>query len=172
MASGSGSEFSTVTQQNIVFPPILSPDADKPDENGFYPKWDGPALFKRRSEVTPSTWALVYQQEDVQEDSVFPAGVVQGSVNGARRVGPLKPGAVGHPKHVEGYTIIGLDPAIAGKTALVALTFNRADGRIYVLDCLNMAEGNYQKIRAAIEAFVVKYKPQEVRVEINAFQKR
>lgn len=35
MASGSGSEFSTVTQQNIVFPPILSPDAGKPDENGF-----------------------------------------------------------------------------------------------------------------------------------------
>ena len=142
-----------------------------PDENGYYPKWDGPTLFKRRSEVTPSTWALVYQQEDVQEDSVFPPGVVQGSVNGARRVGPLKAGAVGHPKSVEGYTVIGLDPAIAGKTALVALTYNRADGRIYILDCLNMSEGNYQKIRAAIEAYVEKYKPQEMRIEINAFQK-
>lgn len=143
----------------------------EPDENGHYPKWDGASLFKRRSEVTPTTWALVYQQEDVQEDSVFPPGVVQGSVNGARRVGPLKPGAMGHPKGVEGYTIIGLDPAIAGRTALVALTYNRADGKIYVLDCLNMAEGNYQKISAAIEAYVEKYKPQEIRIEINAFQK-
>lgn len=142
-----------------------------PNENGFYPKWDGPALFKRRSEVTPSTWALVYQQEDVTEDSVFPPALVQGSVNGARRVGPLRPGAVGHPKAVEGYTIVGLDPAVAGRTALVALTYNRADGKIYVLDCLNMAEGNYPKIRAAIEAYVDKYKPQEVRIEINAFQK-
>lgn len=142
-----------------------------PNENGFYPKWDGPALYKRRSEVTPSTWALVYQQQDIQEDSVFPAALVQGSTNGARRVGPLKPGAVGHPSAVEGYTLIGLDPAIAGKTALVALTYNRADGKIYVLDCLNMAEGNYQRIRAAIEAYVERYKPQEIRIEINAFQK-
>lgn len=143
----------------------------QPNERGFYPKWDGPALYKRRSEVTPSTWALVYQQQDIQEDSVFPSALVQGSTNGARRVGPLKPGAVGHPSHVEGYTLIGLDPAIAGKTALVAITYNKADGKIYVLDCLNMAEGNYQRIRAAIEAFVERYKPQEIRIEINAFQK-
>ena len=148
-------------------------DEDIPaDENGFYPKWDGPSLFKRRSEVTPSTWALVYQQEDIQEDSVFPPALVQGSVNGARRVGPLKQGAVGHPKDTSNqYTIIGMDPAIAGKTALVALSYNKSDGKIYILDCLNMAEGNYQKIRAAIEAFTEKYKPQEVRIEINAFQK-
>jgi hypothetical protein len=86
-------------------------------------------------------------------------------------VGPLKAGAVGHPNHVEGYTIIGLDPAIAGKTALVAITYNRADGKIYVLDCLNMSEPSYQKIRSAIEAFTERYKPQEFRIEINAFQK-
>jgi hypothetical protein len=97
--------------------------------------------------------------------------LVSGSTNGARRVGPLKPGAVGHPKNVETYTIVGLDPAVAGKTALVALSYNKADGKIYVLDCLNMAEGTYQKIRAAIEAFTERYRPQEVRIEINAFQK-
>ena len=147
------------------------------DKDGFYPKWDGQTLFRRRSEVTPSTWALVYQQEDVQEDSVFPPALVAGSTNGARRVGPLRPtlpgqrNAVGHPDVVDGYTVVGLDPAISGKTALVALTYNKADGRIYILDCLNMSEGTYQKIRAAIEAFVDKYKPQEVRIEINAFQK-
>ena len=97
--------------------------------------------------------------------------MVQGSVFGSRRVGPLKPGATGHPKVVEGYTIIGMDPAIAGNAALVAITYNRADGRIYVLDCLNMAEPSYQKIRTAIEEMTIKYKPQEIRIEINAFQK-
>ena len=143
----------------------------EPNEKGYYPKWDGSALFKRRSEVTPSTWALVYQQEDVQEDSIFPPAVIQGSINGSRRVGPLKPGAVGHPKHVEGYTIIGMDPAISGKAALVAITVNRADGRIYVLDTLNMSEPSYQKIQEAIQDWTIKYKPQEIRIEINAFQK-
>ena len=86
-------------------------DEDTPDENGLYPKWDGPTLARRRGEVTPSTWALVYQQEDVTEDSIFPAELVQGSINGMRKRGPLRPGAAGHPGQVEGYTVVGFDPA-------------------------------------------------------------
>jgi hypothetical protein len=146
-------------------------DTDTPKENGYFPKWDGPTLAKRRSEVTPSTWALVYQQEDIQEDSIFPPVLVAGSTNGARHKGPLRPGVVGHPPKVEAYTIIGFDPAMAGNAAFVVATYNRADGRIYVLDCINMAEPTPQKIRATIEDLVEKYKPQEFRVEINAHQK-
>jgi hypothetical protein len=146
-------------------------DDVQPDEEGFYPKWDGPALNRRRGEVTPSTWALVYQQEDVQEDSTFAPALVAGSTNGARRVGHLRPGAVGHPNQVESYTIIGVDPATAGKAAFVVLSYNRADGRLYVLDAVNMEDPNYQKIINQVQDLVLKYKPNEVRVEINAFQK-
>jgi hypothetical protein len=146
-------------------------DDDTPQENGFYPKWDGQALFKRRSEVTPSTWALVYQQEDIQEDSIFPPVLVQGSTNGMRKRGPLKPGAAGHPPQVEGHTVIGFDPAMAGNAAFVVCTYNRADGRIYVVDCVNMSEPTPQKIRATIEELTTRYRPQEFRVEINAHQK-
>jgi len=146
-------------------------DEDTPDEEGLYPKWDGPTLARRRGEVTPSTWALVYQQEDVTEDSIFPAELVQGSINGMRKRGPLKPGAAGHPQRVEGYTVIGFDPAMAGNAAFVAMTYNKADGKIYVLDCLNMAEPTPQKIRETIENFTHTYSPQEFRVEINAHQK-
>jgi hypothetical protein len=147
-------------------------DDEEPDENGLYPKWDGPTIAKRRGEVTPNTWALVYQQEDVSEDSIFPAELVQGSLNGMRKRGPLRPGAAGHPNTVEGYTVVGFDPAMgAGRAAFVAMTYNRIDGKIYVLDCLDMSEPTPQKIRQAIEEFVQKYKPQELRVEINAHQK-
>ena len=146
-------------------------DEDTPDENGLYPKWDGPTLHRRRGEVTPSTWALVYQQEDVEEDSIFPPALVQACINGSRRRGPLKQGAVGHPTAVEGYTIIGFDPAMSGNAAFVTITFNRTDSKIYVLDCINMTEPNPQKIRQTIEDLVLKYKPQEFRVEINAHQK-
>ncbi len=146
-------------------------DDEIPQENGFYPKWDGEALFKRRSEVTPSTWALVYQQEDIQEDSIFPPMLVQGSTNGMRKRGPLKPGAAGHPTQVEPYIVIGFDPAMAGNAAFVICTYNRADGKIYINDCINMTEPTPQKIRACIEELVIKYKPQEFRVEINAHQK-
>jgi len=146
-------------------------DDDTPQENGFYPKWDGQALFKRRSEVTPSTWALVYQQEDIQEDSIFPPVLVQGSTNGMRKRGPLKDGAAGHPPQIEPYIVIGFDPAMAGNAAFVICTYNRADGKIYINDCINMTEPTPQKIRATIEELVIKYKPQEFRVEINAHQK-
>lgn len=144
----------------------------EPDENGLYPKWDGPALFKRRGEVTPSTWALVYQQEDVEEDSIFPPALVQACVRGSRQRGPLKPGAMGHPTHVEGYTVIGFDPAMGrGHAAFVAMTYNRADGKIYILDCENMSDPTPQKIRAMLEEMTIKFKPNEIRVEINAHQK-
>jgi hypothetical protein len=147
-------------------------DDDTPDADGLYPKWDGRALYRRRGEVTPSTWALVYQQEDVTEDSIFPAELVQGSINGMRKRGPLRPGAAGHPTEIEGYTVVGFDPAMgAGRAAFVAMTYNRHDNKIYVLDVLDMAEPTPQKIRQAIEEFVQKYRPQELRVEINAHQK-
>jgi hypothetical protein len=146
-------------------------DSETPQENGFYPKWDGAALNRRRSEVTPSTWALVYQQEDIMEDSIFPPVLVQGATNGMRKRGPLKSGAAGHPPQVEGYTIIGFDPAMTGNSAFVVTNYNRADGKIYVLDCINMEDPTPQKIRATIEELVQKYHPQEFRVEINAHQK-
>ena len=145
---------------------------DEPLPNGNYPKWDGESLFKRRSQVSPSVWAMVYQQEDVTEDAIFSPTCVAGSVNGMRKRGPLKPGTPGHPRIVEGaHTIIGLDPAMAGATGAVVATYNRSDGKIYILDCVNMTEPTPQKIQDLIEEWVIKYKPNELRIEINAHQK-
>ena len=145
---------------------------DEPNAEGLYPKWDGASLFTRRSEVAPSVWAMVYQQEDVVEDAIFAPAAVAGCVNSMRKRGPLKPGAPGHPKSVESaYTVIGLDPAMTGNTAAVVVTYNRQDGMIYILDAVNMTDPTPMKIRALIEEWVQKYKPQELRIEINAHQK-
>jgi hypothetical protein len=115
---------------------------------------------------------MVYQQEDVVEDAIFPPAAVAGCVNSMRKRGPLKPGAPGHPKNLEStYTVIGLDPAMTGNTAAVVLTYNRADSMIYILDAINMTDPTPMKIRALIEEWVPKYKPQELRIEINAHQK-
>ena len=147
-------------------------EIDEPDENGLYPKWDGPSLFTRRSEVAASVWAMVYQQEDVQSDSIFSPTAVAGCVNGMRKRGPLKPGAPGHPRSANAtYTVIGFDPAVSGRSAFVAVTLNRDDSSIYVLDCVNMADPTPQKENALIREWVERYHPQEFRVEINAHQK-
>lgn len=146
-------------------------DDAEPDENGLYQKWDGPALFTRRSEVTPSTWALVYQQQDVEEESIFPTACVMGSTSKIRRRGPIRPEVPGHPKEGQFYTVIGLDPAMAGKTAAIVYAFSRDTKKRYVLDANNMADPTPGKIRALLDDWVKKYHPNEVRVEINAFQK-
>jgi len=149
-----------------------SEDEVLPDDDGLYPKWDGPALFRRRSEVSPSAWALVYQQQDVQEDSIFAPACVQGSVNRMRKRGPLKPGTPGHPKERGAwYTIIGLDPAMTGNTAAVAMTIDRNTRNRYILDVENMTDPTPQKIQQLIEEWVTKYQPQELRIETNAHQK-
>ena len=147
-------------------------EQDEADADGLYPKWDGPSLFTRRSEVAPSVWAMVYQQEDVQEDSIFSPTAVAGCVNGMRKRGPLKPGAAGHPKSANNtYTVMGIDPAMAGATGAVMLSYNRDDGKIYILDCVNMTDTTPQRLENLIEDWVKKYRPQELRVEINAHQK-
>lgn len=149
-----------------------SDDSVLPDENGLYPKWDGPALFRRRSEVNAAAWALVYQQQDVQEDSIFAPACVQGSVNGMRKRGPLKPGVPGHPKEQgHWYTIMGLDPAMSGNTAAVVMTVDRQSRKRYILDVENMSDPTPQKIQTLIESWVTRYRPHELRIEINAHQK-
>ena len=92
-------------------------------------------------------------------------------MNGMRKRGPLKPGVPGHPKLVEGYTVMGLDPAMTGNTGAVICTYNKADGKIYVLDAVNMTDPTPMKIRSLMEDWVLRYKPQELRIEINAHQK-
>lgn len=144
---------------------------DEPDEDGLYPKWDGQALYTRRGEVSPATWALVYQQQDVEEDAIFPVVNVNASVNRARRVGPINPGSPGHPLQGEWVQIMGLDPAMTGKTAAVMYALDRSTGKRMVLDVFNMVDPTPQKIRALIEEWVTRYEPMELRIEINAFQK-
>lgn len=58
-----------------------------------------------------------------------------------------------------------------GATAAVVLTYNRGDNKIYITDCVNMTEPTPAKIRTLIEDWVQRYKPQELRIEINAHQK-
>ena len=143
----------------------------KPDEDGYYQKWDGPALFARRSEVTASTWALVYQQQDIDDDAIFNPTIVNACVNRMRKPGPLRMGAAGHPRDGQWVTLIGMDPAMAGKTALVVYAVDRQSGKRLVLDAYNMSDPTPGKIRAIIEDWINTYKPVELRIEINAHQK-
>jgi hypothetical protein len=145
-------------------------DDTTPDSDGLYQKWDGPTLFNRRAEVTPSTWAMVYQQQDVEDDSIFPPLAVTGCINGMRKIGPLSFKAPGHPDGGTFRIVMGIDPAMSGATAAVIVAADIETNERYILDAINMTEPTPAKIRELIEEWTLKYQPNVVVAEKNAFQ--
>ena len=143
-----------------------------PDENGLYDKWTGPALHKKRSRMSPNLWAMVYQQQQVHEDSAFPSDAIKGVINGARNIGVIPKGKHGvRPNGMDGLIVVaGLDPAGSGYTAAVVLGLDVSTQKRYLLDVSNVAGMKPDDIRNLIKEWTVKYKVSEWRVEKNAFQ--
>lgn len=140
---------------------------DEPVEviNGkdMFPRWTGPRMNAVRNEVGPRRWSLVYQQADVPEDAVFDTLCVRGAVDGGRRVGPLD-------DPMGWYVICGMDPAVAGVTAVVAYAVDRQTGNRKVLDVRTMKGPTPAQIRDLIEDMTETYRPNEWVIEANAFQ--
>lgn len=146
-------------------------DNDEPDEDGNYPRWTGPRLAQVRNEVGPRKWSLVYQNQDIEEDSTFDSVAVRGSINPSRQAGRLDPALRGHPSNIDTmYTICSMDPAVAGNTAAVAYAIDRITGKRFVLDVRVMSGPSPSQIRELIKEMTDVYRPQEWIIESNAFQ--
>ena len=148
-------------------------DADDtaPDENGLYPRWSGEHLRKRRGLIDPKTWAMVYQQQDVESTAIFAPDCVRGSVSGMRSIGPLIPGAPGHPASLnDQYIVCSMDPAMSGDTFSVVLAGDRTTGKRYLLEASRMPAPTPQQIRDLIKTWTDKYRPKVWVIEKNAFQ--
>jgi len=143
-----------------------------PDEDGLYTKWDGEALSKKRSRMSPNLWAMVYQQQQVHEDSAFPAAAIKGVINGARNIGLIPKGKAGNRHEgMDGLVVVaGLDPAMSGYTAAVCIALDIASQKRYLLDVSNVPGMKPDDIRTLIKDWTDKYKISEWRVEKNAFQ--
>jgi hypothetical protein len=144
----------------------------KPDSDGLYDKWTGSALSKRRSRISPNLWAMVYQQQQVTEDSAFPVDAVKGVINAGRNIGRIPKNMPGvRPEGMDGLTVVaGLDPAMAGYTAAVCLALDVSTQKRYLLDVSNKAGMTPDGIRDLIKEWTDRYGVSEWRVEKNAFQ--
>lgn len=143
-----------------------------PDSDGLYTKWDGAALFKKRARMSPNLWAMVYQQQQVHEDAIFPQDAVKGVINGARNIGLIPKGKAGcRPNGMDGLVVVaGLDPAMAGYTAAVCLAVDISTQKRYLLDVSNVPGMKPDAIRQLIKDWTDRYGVSEWRVEKNAFQ--
>ena len=148
-------------------------DADDtlPDEDGLYPRWSGEHLRRRRGLIDPKTWAMVYQQQDVESSAIFSPECVRGSISGMRPIGPLIPGAPGQPAQLnDQYIVCSMDPAMSGDTFSIAYAGDRTTGKRYLLEASRMPAPTPQMIRDLIKGWTEKYKPKVWVIEKNAFQ--
>jgi hypothetical protein len=146
-------------------------EEDKHPETGLYPRWNGQNLWNERQQMDTSTWALVYQQQDISDDAIFDPVSVRGSIDGMRKSGPLTPGHPGHPKSTNGFvTVCGLDPAMVGDTAVVCYAIDRTTYKRYIVDTIKITRPTPAQIRQIIFDWTVTYAPSEWIVEKNAFQ--
>ena len=144
---------------------------DDKNEDGLYPRWNGKHLSAERQAMDAQTWALVYQQEDVSDNAIFSPVAVRGSIDGMRKAGPLVAGNPGHPKDLNGYSIVcGLDPAMVGDTAAICYAVDRNTHKRYIVDAIKITRPTPAQIRQLIIDWTSIYGPTEWVVEKNAFQ--
>ena len=146
------------------------------NEDGLYEKWTGEILAKRRKRMPPSSWARVYQQEQVSEETVFPIELINESIMG------YSPGLLpdsensrnpdaGRKGGMSGlHVICGLDPASVGHTAAVCVGLELSTGMRYVLDVHNEPGMKPEAMKELIRGWQDKYSVNEWRIERNAFQ--
>jgi len=140
-------------------------------EEGLYPRWNGKHLYAERQAMDASTWALVYQQQDISDDAIFDPICVKGSIDGMRKAGRLVPGFPGHPRDLNGFSFIcGLDPAMVGDTAAVCYAVDRVSHKRFIVDAIKITRPTPAAIRQLITDWTTLYTPSEWIVEKNAFQ--
>lgn len=142
----------------------------EPGPDGLYPWHSGRALARRRATSSPQNWKMVYQQEQVVEDAIFPANKVAASIDGMRAAGLMSPGAPGHRPHgMDGlYVVGGFDPAITGHAAAVVLGVDRMSGMRYVLDVWTAPNQKPDDLFDKLKEWTVKYHMNEWVIEKNA----
>lgn len=140
------------------------------NEDGLWPMHTGPMLAERRDEVSPRNWALVYQQEDVVEDAIFPQKAVKGAVDGMRPIGRMERGQpMARDMGMDGcYVIGGFDPATTGHSAAVVIAVDRMTGVRWVVDVWTKANLKPSDIFDKIKELTVTYRINEWRIEKNA----
>lgn len=138
------------------------------------PAWPGEALAKKRAfQRDERKWALVFQQADVDEDSVFPPQALQCAVNRRRPPGRITDGwPSGRNGGMAGlYVIGGLDPATVGHTAALVIGVDRVTKKRYLLDGFDKANCSPREMMDRVKELTVRLDVKTWVVEKNAFQK-
>lgn len=142
-----------------------------PDEAGLYRTWDGPALNNIREGIRSRSWALLYMQQPVADDSTFSMVCVNGSVDRRRKPGPMRAGEWGGRVHGgEGlHTILSIDPAGTGEGFVLAYAVEPTSGQRWVLNAWVTQGATPSWYGDMIESVVPEYGVNEVVIESQGY---
>lgn len=153
--------------------PLDTEDDEKstPDADGLFPTWDGPALHNIREGIRPRSWALLYMQQPIGDDSTFNLTCVNGSVDRRRNPGPMRPGEWGGRVHgAEGlHVVMSVDPAGTGEGFVLVYAVDRASGQRWVLNAWVTVGANPKWYADMIEKTVPEYGVQEIVIESQGY---
>lgn len=140
--------------------------------DGLYEMFDGPRLERIRDSMPLSTWSLVYMQQSVSDDATFNPKCVQACVQGMRKPGPLRAGAMGHPRSGgEGmWTIASMDPAMSGETFSIVGKVDRTTQERWIENAWVQASPPATYFREHIKRVTVEYGVNEWVIEEQGFQ--
>lgn len=158
--------------------PAILENAPDPDHTSWVMLWPERQTSKhvkkrRGSFANPRQFQLVYQQDDVPEDSVFRAESVRASVNGQRYPGPMYDGSTGHRRGgMVGLYVIGAwDPASsAGRNAMVVYGVDKQTKKRWLLDAWNKKGALPRDSIAKLKDWTELYGIREWVIEKNAVQ--
>lgn len=148
-------------------------ETSEPDEDGFYPTWDGPKLAEKRNAIDPAKWSLLYMQEETNSTNTFKREAVWGSVNRMRKPGPLVAGAPGHPRTgSEGmYIVASMDPNFgAGIGFVVVMAVDRTTQKRWVLNAFVKSHPSSEWTIETIKQVTTAYGVNSWIIESNGFQ--
>jgi hypothetical protein len=151
--------------------PMDEGGGDRPDDDGLFPAWGGERLNGIRSSLSPGTWALVYQQEQVSEDMTFHPVCVWGSVDKRRSPGPLRPGEIGGRRNgMEGMQVIlSIDPAGTGEAFMMVYAVDRQTRERWVLQAWMGSNTKLSWYAEMIEQIIPEYSVTDLVIERQGY---
>lgn len=155
-------ETDEITGEPLVSRSIVLPIMDD-EGNSLIPEmWPTEALVRKRAIVGESVWWRNYQQKPrADQEITFSSEVIDGAKNHFVNYGI---GLTG------GHNIIGLDPALGGGNAFVVWSYT-AD-KMRVIDYQrDFRLGRTEDILTRLSSLASRYRPEDVVVETNAFQR-
>lgn len=167
-----GNPFYTYFSQPAI---LENPQSHYSDWRVLWPERMHPKAIAAQKGAYPDRrkFELIYQQNDISDESTFPVEAVQAAINRQRLRGPMTAGATGHRNlGMQGaYVVAGLDPATVGATAAVVIATDKTSKHRWVMNAWNKRGATPREIIDLIKDWTVTYQVNEWRVERNAFQR-